>query len=136
MPGTGCASLQKWHVYHVWCADWIPPHYQYCICVCTIREWFLFINSEPPQGRKARAYAITISNHETHFLKKPESHTPTAPNTFADDRVAKALENPDNDLGKLAPFLIGRIKCAVETNPSLTDFQRLVMLSDDPVPLN
>jgi len=129
------AELSKWHVYHVWCEDWIPPHHQHCICVCTIRQWFLFLNSSPPQGRKAREYAVTISNHEAHFLTKPESYVPTAPRTFHDDRVARALQEPNNDFGRLAPSVVARIRDAIARNPSLREEQRTIMLSDEVVPL-
>lgn len=120
-------NLITWHVYHVWCADFLPAHHKYCICLCPINHWFYFIDSNPPLGRKAIQFTETIASFEAHFLTK-DSYVATSPvKTFPDDRVAVALQNPHNDYGRLVQSVIDRIKVAAALNPSLKPDKKAVI---------
>lgn len=133
MQGTGSPELQKWAAYHIWCADYRPPHHQKCICVCRYRQWFLFINSDSPVGRKARQYAISVTNFEASFLTKPESYVYPAMRTFSDDRVAMSISDPKNCFGLISPSLIDRIKSMIAANPTLTEEQKNIIINDVPL---
>jgi|GEM_PF-1570309 len=133
MSGTESPRLQKWAAYHIWCADYKPPHHQKCICVCPHREWFLFINSNPPIGRRARQFAIAVANFEASFLTNPESYIYPAMRTFPDDRVAKSISDPRNCFGLISPSLIERIKSMIRENPTLKDEQKNIIINDVPI---
>jgi hypothetical protein len=128
-------QLEKWHAYHIWCAEYLPPHHQKCICVCAEREWFLFINSEPPQGRKSREFAIELSSHEAHFLTRTSYVNPT-PKIFHDNRVNDSLADSQNCFGSVGPSLTARLKTMISVNPTLTDEQKAVILGDEPPAAN
>src|SRR5262245_36400992 len=53
----------------------------------------------------------------------------------ASERVEKALQDPNNDFGRLAPSVVNRIKSMIVSNPSLREEQKAIMLSDDVIPL-
>jgi hypothetical protein len=70
----------------------------------------MFINSEPPQFRKARALAVSIAAHEAHFLSH-ESFVDTTKlqTSIPAHLIDAALADPDRNHGLLAPFLQSRI---------------------------
>lgn len=75
----------------------------------------MFINSEPPQFRKARELAISIENYEATFL----SHTSYVDTTKLQsaiplELVEEALNAVDRKHGLLAPSIRGRIIEAVK----------------------
>lgn len=70
-------TLKKWDVVKVYRPDLSPPHDKYCICICPVRLWFFYINSDPPVFRKKRLHAIDVANHELLCLTKPVSYIDT-----------------------------------------------------------
>jgi hypothetical protein len=106
--------LEKWEILHVWCGDLKRPHHKYCLTMFPQREWFFFINSNPPMFRKARDLAVTISNFEVNCLPNRESFIDvTVVEKFPDDRVQRALADESNRMGSFAPFLQDRVRAAL-----------------------
>ena len=132
MQSMGSGRLEKWHAYHIWCADYAQPHHQKCVCVCSHREWVLKINSEPPSGRKARTHAVIVSSFEANFLKH-ESFLTVMPFRYHDDRVVVSISKPENCFGIISPSLRAKIIEAINNNPSLTEEQRRFMIEDVPI---
>jgi hypothetical protein len=110
--------------------DIIPPHDKYCISISSTQEWFFYINSEPPPFKKAREFAVEVENFEAHFL----SHTSYIDvvhiiRDVPEAQLREALANPSRQLGRLAPFLIDRIKASVAQTPALSANEKAEILS-------
>lgn len=102
--------MQKWDVIRVFCDFLVRPHDKFCICICPDQLWFMFINSNPPEFRKARGLAVEIANHEAMFL----GHTSYVDTTMLQTEipahlVERALRDEGRRHGGLAPFLRTRI---------------------------
>lgn len=106
--------LDRWDVVKVFRPDLPKPHHKYCICLNWEERWFLYINSEPPQFRKARNFAVSVERHEVHGLIKT-SHIDTTAiiDDLPPDELTKALEVPSCRWGPLAPFIVNRITSAI-----------------------
>lgn len=109
--------MQKWEVIRVHCSFLANPHDKFCICICPDNNLFIFINSEPPQFRKARALAVSIENYEATFL----SHTSYIDTTklqssIPPELVQEALAETDRNHGLLAPSIRQRIIETVESH--------------------
>jgi hypothetical protein len=106
-------KLSKWDIVHVWCGDLRPPHHKYCICICPYRHWYLFINSDPPFSRRAKAVVVVVENFELHCIK----HTSYVDTTFVQQLpgadVAVAIATEAGRRGALPPFLRKRVIEAV-----------------------
>jgi hypothetical protein len=64
-----------------------------------------------------------------------ESFAYPAPRTFPDDRVAKSVADERNRLGRLAPSIVERLKEMIANNPTLTEDVKIIILTDEVVPL-
>ena len=102
-------KLAKWNIINVWCPDLRPPHYKLCICICPHRHWYLFINSDPPYSRRARAVAVMIENFELHCLSHMSFVDTTIVQQIPDSDVFSAIATEDGRRGALPPFLRKRI---------------------------
>ncbi len=113
-------KLEKWDVIEVWCHDLRKPHYKYCVCICPKDEIFFFINSDLPEFRKAREVAVPVARHETNVTTHDSFIDSTQPKQFQDDRVAKAMADPNRYKGPIAPFLRERIVAAAKGHGTLS----------------
>jgi hypothetical protein len=94
-----------------------------------VREWFLFVNTNPPFGRKARALAIHVANYQlqplTHDSYIDSAYVEECPQ---DGRLQAALNDPQCCYGLILPTLQNTIKSVVKTHNALTDDQRDAIL--------
>lgn len=122
--------LQKWEIVRVWRADLRQPHDKFCICLDWVSRSFLYINSEPPQFRKAQESAVMVTNFEVQCLNKPESYIDTT--AIIDDlpevELQEAVADQDRRHGSIAPFVRERIREAAASNGALTDDERAAIL--------
>lgn len=70
----------------------------------------MFINSDPPQFRKARELAISIESQEALFLGHTSYVDTTLLVHLSEHIVQEALVDPNRNHGFIAPFLRTRIK--------------------------
>lgn len=123
--------LLKWNFYRIFCQDLFPPHSKFCLCVCPINQWFLFINENPTISRKAKAFDLVVDNFRLPFLVYKQSYLPTgAIKTFTDNRVQDALQDERNHLGPIPPSLKREIVALIEAHPMLEDNRKKVILAD------
>lgn len=112
--------MQKWDVLRIYC-DFIPnPHDKFCICICPATNRFYFVNSEPPQFRKARELAVSITNFEAHFLSHTSFVDTTNLLTIRSTLVSGALLDEERHHGSIAPSLRQRIRDAAQSHNVLT----------------
>lgn len=126
-------SLSKWDVIKVWRPDLDEPHDKYCICVCPIRLWFFYINSDPPQFRKRRQFAIDVANHELICLHKPVSYIDTTAiidDLPPDSLAASLMPNHGRHFGSLPPFLRAKVVSVAQAHGVLSPEQLEAVLSD------
>lgn len=116
--------MEKWDVVRIFCADLVPPHDKFCICVCPERALFMFINSDPPMFRKARDLAIEMSNFEVHFLARTSYVDTTKLMSFDRATVERAWAEERRRMGKLAPSIIKRIQNGVLAHEVMPNDQR------------
>ena len=126
-------TLNKWDVIRVYRSDLRQPHDKFCICICPLRFWFFYVNSEPPSFRKKRQFAIDVANHELTCLTKPVSYIDTT--TIIDDLPEAALAAallPINGhhYGPIAPFLRKKIIETAQRHGVLSPVQLDAVLSD------
>jgi hypothetical protein len=126
--------LQKWEMVKVWRPDLRQPHDKYCVCISWERQWFLYFNSQPPQFRKARQHAISVSNFEVQGLLNDTSYMDTTyiVDDLPADYLAAAIADEGRRFGALAPFVRRRICEAVRGHGVLTPEQRNVILAGEP----
>lgn len=91
----------------------------------------MLINSSPPIGRKAQGFALRIESFQATFL----THTSYVDTTrievlSEDDRVDKALADPDGHCGPLTPSLRQTMKNLVEEHGSLNPEQQTAVLDE------
>ena len=113
--------MQKWDVVRIYCTFLPSPHDKFCVCICPISYRFYFINSEPPQFRKARDLAVSISNFETHFLNHTSYVDTTTLLTIDAGLVNGAWAQEDRRHGSIAPFLRTRIQEGAQAHSVLED---------------
>ncbi|MGR9406265.1 hypothetical protein ACU8MI_06900 [Rhizobium leguminosarum] len=102
--------MQKWDVVRIYCPFLTNPHDKYCICICPVTSRFFFINSDPPQFRKARQVVISIESYEAHFLNHTSYVDTTNLLTIEPALAQGAWAQEDRRCGSIAPFLQDRIK--------------------------
>lgn len=90
----------------------------------------MFINSEPPQFRKARELAISIENYEAIFL----SHTSYVDTTklqtnIPQNLIQAALDDPARKHGFISPTIKQRIIDAVQRHDVLeSEYKQKVII--------
>ena len=120
--------MEKWDVVRVFC-DFIPsPHDKFCICICPLRRWFMFINSEPPAFRKARALAVEVSAFEATFLNHTSYIDTTKLMELPDDALALAIADAERHHGKTIKTVRDRIIVAVEAHEVMPEDQRQAVI--------
>lgn len=99
--------MEKWEVLRIFC-DYLPePHDKFSICICPERNWFFWIDSEPPFGRRAREVVLEVPVYwASHFLRHPSYVDTTKMRRIPND-LALAAWNETN--GELYPRRHGRI---------------------------
>lgn len=113
-------KMQKWDVIRIYC-DFLPnPHDKFCICICPATNRFYFINSDPPQFRKTRDLAVSITNFEAYFLNHTSYVDTTNLLTIRTALVNGALSDEERHHGSIAPFLRERIREAAQSHNVLT----------------
>src|ERR1700730_13120446 len=114
-------ALQKWDIVRVFRPDLRQPHDKFCICICPKREWFLYINSDPPKFAKKRRAAVTVASWEVLCLSKT-SHIDTASmiDDLPKDQLAIALSDPGRQHGPLTPSVRDKVKMAVNSHGVFT----------------
>jgi hypothetical protein len=122
-------------VVRVFCKDLLPPHDKYCICICPNTGLFLYVNSEQPAAKKARAVVLEIGNFEATFL----SHTSYIDTTRLepinlDDRVVEALKDAKRLYGYISPSLKRKIIEAVVGHGALPEGQEAILLAGETLP--
>lgn len=114
----------------IFCANLPTAHDKFCICICPLRRWFFFINSEPPQFRRAREAAVEIQNFELLFLRHLSFVDTTSLAAFSADEVETALADSKRQHGPLPPMLRERIKAAMDLHAALTQEERAAVVID------
>jgi len=105
------------------------PHYKYCICICPERLWFLFINGDPPAGRKAWELALEVNNFEISRLSYNSFIDTTLVQSLPNDgRVETALNDKKHFCGHIAPSLRKRIVEAVRAHNVLNEQERAAII--------
>lgn len=128
-------DLEKWEVVKVYHPDLRQPHDKFCICICPKNGWFLYVNSDPPFARKAKAVALELSAHEASFIHKTSFvDTTRLEEINTDDRVVKALKEPERRLGAISPSLKRRIIEAVVDHEALAAGMQAVLLAGETLP--
>jgi hypothetical protein len=137
-------ALAKWCVVMVWCAGLPRPHDEFCICICPVRHWYLFINSRPPYTRKARAAAVRINefevraheaavrinNFELHFLDHESFVDTTVLQRIPAEDILKAWADDSRRKGSIPPSLRRRIKDAAQPHGVLPPEELSAILND------
>lgn len=131
-PGPPPEVLQRWEIVRVWRPDLHQPHDKFCICVDWDQRWFLYINSQPPQFRKAREAAVAVSNFEVACLTKPESFIDTVAiiEDVPEDQLDAAINDPQRRHGLLIKAVVERLRAAVAAHGALTPSQRAAILAE------
>ena len=119
---VGHNLINKWDIIRVYRHDLMRPHDKYCICICPVRMWFFYINSEPPVFRKKRDYAIVVENFQISCI----THTSYIDTTtiifdLPKDNLEIAISAADRCYGSISPSLrrtiIQRVKLHGALNP-------------------
>ncbi len=90
----------------------------------------MFVSSDPPQFRKARALAVSINNHEATFLNHTSYVDTTKLQTIPGHLIDAALIDPDRNHGPLAPFLCTRIIAGVSAHDVMMLDERSAVVDD------
>jgi hypothetical protein len=124
--------LQKWDIIRVFRQDLRRPHNKFCICICPKRNWFLYLNSDPPRAPKRRQFAISIPNFQLLGLPKDQSwiDTTTMIDDLPSDQLAVSLADPNCQFGPLLPILRGKIRVEVNAHGVFTQEQTDAVLID------
>jgi hypothetical protein len=124
-------ALRKWDIIRVFRPDLTQPHDKFCICICPNREWFLYINSQPPKFRKRRQAAVTVASWEVMCLVKT-SYIDTASmiDDLPKDHLALALSDHNRQHGPLAPSIRDKIRMAVNAHGVFTQEQTVAVVID------
>ena len=91
----------------------------------------MFINSEPPQFRKARDLAISVENYEAAFLAHTSYVDTTKLQAIPKELVDIALQDPSRNHGMIAPFLRTRITDGVAAHEVMIPDHRAKVLEDN-----
>ena len=124
-------KLEKWHLLRILIKVCRQPHYKLCICICPKRLWFLFINGDPPAGRRAKELALEVNNFEVNRFPHDSFIDTTSIQELPDDgRVEKALNDEKHLFGFISPSLRNRIIEAVRAHNVLKDDERNAILDE------
>jgi len=98
--------VNKWDIIKVFRPDLPGPHDKLCICICPLRNWYFYINSEPPRFRRAREVAITVENYQIGCI----THTSYIDTTIIIDdlpqrQLEEALADEGRHYGSVSPTL-------------------------------
>jgi hypothetical protein len=128
-------DITKWEVVKVFCKDLFPPHDKFCICICPKSGLFLYVNSNPPAGKKARQVVLEVDNFEAGFLHKTSYIDTTRLEPInTDERVVEALKDKNRRLGHISPSLKGRIVDAVRDHGALAAAYEELLLDGEKKP--
>jgi hypothetical protein len=92
----------------------------------------MFINSEPPAFRKARALAIQVSSFEATFLQHMSYIDTTKLMVLDEGVISAALADPDRSAGRLMTAVRDRIVGMVGSHQVMPEEERLAVMSDYP----
>lgn len=120
--------MQKWEVLRVFCDFLVVPHDKFCICLCPDRLWFFFFNTNPPQFRKAREFAVRVESFEAIFLTHTSFVDTTTVERVDGRLVATAMEQSDRRHGTLSPNLQAKIIYAAQSHGALNEEELAVIL--------
>lgn len=112
-----------------------PPgvgHGKFAVCICPHRLWFMYINSDRPQGRRRAQIAITIAAFEAHFLSKTCYLDTTDFPNLSSAVVNAALAVQKNCLGILPPSIRISVVATVRTHGVLEPEKRRTVLDGEP----
>lgn len=90
----------------------------------------MFINSDPPQFRKARDLAVSIASHEALFLGHTSYVDTTLLMQLSEHLVQAALADPNRNHGFIAPFLRTRIIEGVTWHEAMEPAHRNKVVAD------
>lgn len=107
----------------------LPPHDKFCIVIDEAQGWFLYINSNPPAFRKARAVAVEIENFEGAFLHHNSFVDTTSHETLTPEEIAAACAEPDRLHGFLIKAVQDRIVAMVSSHEVLAPGPRAAILA-------
>lgn len=109
--------LKKWDIIRVWRPDLPRPHDKLCICICPRRHWYFYINSDPPEFRRAREVAIAIDNFEVTCLHhKSYIDTTWMVTDLPQKELDEALGDQRRQYGLISPTLQRRIITTVQAH--------------------
>ena len=111
------------HVYYINCSYIEPPHEKISLCICPIRHWFFWINSEPRFHGIAQI-AVRPADHPSAIVK-PCYLDLSSIKTFGQSDLASA-----RDTGVLSGSLRGTVVAALRSPiKNLPDIHRLAGLN-------
>jgi hypothetical protein len=121
-------------VLRVFCSQLRTPHTKFCIIIHYDECRFLFINSEPPEFRKARALAVEVGAQEALFLRKISYIDTTKIENLRpiEHEIHKAAKTKEHCLGMILPAVRHRIQAMVESHKNLTEQERSWILEGYP----
>lgn len=114
----------------MYCTFLTDPHDKFCICICAINNWFCFINSRPPQGRKARGLSVAIDSFEAVFLQHTSYVDTTMLQHIDTEIIAEALADGGRHHGPLTPSLRRKIIAAVNGHDVMAPDERQKVIED------
>ncbi|WP_372423996.1 hypothetical protein [Salinarimonas chemoclinalis] len=125
------ATPAKWKIVMVWCSELPRPHDKFCICICPARNWYLFINSDPPFSRKAKQVVLGVASFQLPFLVR-DSYIDTTilQKTLVPADLEQAWNDPARDKGFVPPSLRLQIKAAAQSHNVLTADELSAILND------
>ena len=122
--------MKKWDVVRIYCEFLTNPHDKFCVCICPKTNLFFFINSDPPQFRKASTLAITIDNFEATFISHTSYLDTTKLVQIPEAAVKRALSEPARNHGCVSPTLNKKIKNGVGAHEVMEPLHRDKVLAD------
>jgi hypothetical protein len=94
-----------------------------------MRNWFYFINSDPPFSRKARGFVVEISSFELHCIQRDSFVDTTVMQEISASLVGTASASESGRRGSLPPSLRKRICEAVEAHGVLPPDQYAAVMT-------
>jgi hypothetical protein len=122
-------TLSKWDVLRV-----TPPgvgHTKFAVCICPIRLWFFYINSERPSGRKRAPLAIEMMPFQGQFLRKASFLDTTQCPDLDRSVIEKAVANQSDCLGPLLPSIRSLVVACVRQHGVLEPAQARAVLEGE-----
>jgi hypothetical protein len=88
----------------------------------------MFINTDPPAFRKARAVAVEVSSFEATFLQHTSFIDTTKLMVLDDEVVVAALADPNRSAGRLMSAVRDRIVNMVASHDVLPEEERRAVI--------